>query len=150
MTRAPKVGDFVFLGLRYVDCGPYRGQVARIVSVREKSVTLDAVQGGKAKVVTSDYRYTDSDPWHVLTYVAPAEAERWFAAKARAKAWRDSVPPGAKWVSSWNAPDHVAVDETPTLDADECDRRATAYAAVAAWLRAKPSADDLLITVEAA
>lgn len=147
MTRAPKVGDYVVLGSLRYGTGKYTGIIASVVSVRDKSFTVDARNDDRAIVIRAS-SYQKDDPWRYVAFVAPEEAARWRAARAKASAWHDAIPAGAKWVGVWNAPDRVVVDEKPTTDADECDRRAAIYTAVAAWLRAKPPADDLLITVE--
>lgn len=152
MTRAPKVGDYVVLGSLRYGTGKYTGIIASVVSVRDKSFTVDARNDDRAIVIRAS-SYQKDDPWSYVAFVAPEEAARWRAARAKASAWRKAIPAGAQWTGGYYttvADRHVVVADRDRVDtAEQAEKSAAIYTAVAAWLRAKPPADDLLITVEA-
>lgn len=148
MTRAPKVGDYVVRGAWRTGGEKFSGTVHRIGRVTASTAWLDDVDD-PIKVDRSKWR---NDPWWRVTYVSLAEAKRWLAADAAIKAWRKAIPAGAQWTGGYYttvADRHVVVADRDRVDtAEQAEKSAAIYTAVAAWLRAKPSADDLLITVE--
>lgn len=150
MTRAPEVGDYVVCNAWRRGDGRCQGTVHRIGRVTAATVWLD----GNDEEIKADRSKWRNDPWWRITYVDPAEATRWIAASKAMKAWRKAIPSGARWAGGYSTAVEdmwVVVDDREKVgSADHADATAAIYAAVAAWLRAKPSADDLLITVEAA
>ena len=148
MTRAPKVGDYVLRNsYGRVDGRRSGGAIYRVERTTASTAWLvredvgpDDTYGATPQVIVKARRSSyNSDAWRDIgVYVDKAAIARRRAARSAADAWRNAAPVKPYGVAFLHE-----------FKAEQAEENAAKWTAVAAWLRAKPPADDLLITVEA-